>query len=1045
MSSYEVSEPIINSPFAEPSEYWYIREGEEPQRRQGRRPSIVFPPDQQSSPWNLSDKTLAPAEEYPGGFELQLVSLIRERVAAWRKQGYPGVSRTTLTLLEWWNRDGREQRLFYAQREAAETIIFLTEARADLKQGIEVPRERLTEEQRKAGLKGFARYASKMATGAGKTTVMGMLAAWSILNKVHHRSDARFSDVVLVVAPNLTIKNRLGELDPERGNASIYVTRDLVPKELLSDLRQGKVVVTNWHIFQPKTIQVGSDRSKVVKAGIPVRVRETIKIGAKTTTARGTRYLTRDDFERQVASGMLTVLERKHDKDGNLVDVKVEGTRYVESDTKLVERILGREVGGKQNILVFNDEAHHAYRIQQDGDEEDTEILGEAASVDEFRQEATVWVEGLDRVNRLRGINFCVDLSATPFFLASAGNDTNKPFPWTVSDFGLIDAIESGLTKIPQLVSRDATGTEVPGYSNIWEWVLEQLTPAERGGKRSLAKPEAVLKYAHTPIGILGGRWQERLDAQSKKTDDSRPPVFIIVCKNTKLAKLLYEWLAENNPPAGIPQAGIPGFLNKEGQVNTIRVDSKVISETDDMEGSKDDEERWLRYTLDTVGRLEWPRDQQGSPVYPEGFEELAEKLERPLHPPGRDVRCIVSVGMLTEGWDCQTVTHIIGLRPFMSQLLCEQVVGRGLRRVSYDVDENDHFGEEVAEVFGVPFQFVPFKASGGKPPTEKPNRRHVHALPNKKELEIHFPRVEGYSQAIKNKLTLDWKAIPSIELSEKIPSTVEMKGLTASAEGKLSLAGPGKASRADLEGYRKRRTVQELIFNLSGTLTRAFASHAEGAPPPQVLFGQLRTIVERYLKEKVKVSAGSDLKDVFLAPYYGWVVETLLEHIKPDVSEGESPEIPRYEPNRGPGSTEDVDYWTSKPVREVTRSHLNYVVADTKRWEQSAAFYLDTCAGVHSFVKNAGLGFAIPYLHNDQRHDYIPDFIVRLDTPDERYLILEPKGHDDLAEVKEAAARRWVAAVNADGRYGTWSYRRTNDMSKIPSIVQEELAAKAG
>ena len=205
-----------------------------------------------------------------------------------------------------------------------------------------------------------------MATGSGKTTVMGMLAAWSILNKVNDRSDGRFSDVVLVVCPNVTIRDRLTELTPERGEASIYRTRDLVPPHLMPLLSQGKVLVTNWHVFEPQGVQTGGVTAKVAKAGVPVRTRETINIGAKTTTARGSRYLTLKDFERQVAAGLLTVLEEEKERDGSLKRVKVESVRYVESDTSLINRVLGREVGGKQNILVLNDEAHHAYRIKRE-------------------------------------------------------------------------------------------------------------------------------------------------------------------------------------------------------------------------------------------------------------------------------------------------------------------------------------------------------------------------------------------------------------------------------------------------------------------------------------------------------------------------------------------------------------------------------------------------------------------------------------------------------------------------------------------------------
>ena len=366
----------------------------------------------------------------------------------------------------------------------------------------------------------------------------------------------------------------------------------------------------------------------------------------------------------------------------------------------------------------MNDEAHHAYRIKrQEPDEEEGDLFGEESDAEDFFREATVWVDGLDKIQKLRGINVCIDLSATPYFLGRVGQETNRPFPWVVSDFGLIDAIESGLTKIPQLAVRDTTGAPIPGYFNIWKWILEEkLTPAERGGKRANPKPEAILKYAHHPIAMLGGLWEEETRAWAKNREDPRPPVFILVCKTTQLARVVYEWLAEGKPPHGIPECKIGGFRNN-GATNTIRVDSKVVHETDSDE-AKSDEIRWMRLTLDTVGKPLWPTDRQGRPLYPQGFEELAEKLGRPLHPPGRDVRCIVSVGMLTEGWDCNTVTHIIGLRPFMSQLLCEQVVGRGLRRASYEINETTGlFEEEVAKVFGVPFEVIPFKANKQRAP----------------------------------------------------------------------------------------------------------------------------------------------------------------------------------------------------------------------------------------------------------------------------------------------------------------------------------------
>ena len=820
MSNFEVPSPILNSPYEEPKEHWWILEGQPAERRQGRRPALYF----YREPGREADER--------GGLaiEMKLVNRIRETVKAWRASGYAGVTRTTLELLHHWRRPERDRRLFFAQIEAVETIIFLVEARADFRQGLEIPRDEPSDERKETdGFAGFLRYACKMATGSGKTTVMGMLASWSILNKVNDRGDGRFSDVVLIVCPNVTIRDRLRELDPELGEASLYRTRDLVPSHLMERLRQGKIIVTNWHVFEPQSVTNG-DAAKVVKRGREVLTTETIRIGEKNDTKRGTRFLTRESLHQQIANGLLEVIEGDPGED---MAIKVRSRRYVESDTALINRILGREVGGKQNILVMNDEAHHAYRIKrEEPDAEEEEDFGEEEEAEEFFKEATVWIDGLDRIHKLSGINFCVDLSATPYFLGRVGQQTNRPFPWVVSDFSLMDAIESGLVKIPQLAVRDTTGAEIPGYFNIWRWILQpgRLTPAERGGKHASPKPEAVLKWAHTPIGMLAGLWEAEF-AEWQKNGEPRPPVFILVCKNTALANVIFDWLANGNCPSGIPPAKLEGFHNN-GSTNTIIVHSKVVHETDSDAG-RSDESRWMRFTLDTVGKTSWPMDTQARPIYPDGFEDLAQKLDRPTHPPGRDVRCIVSVGMLTEGWDCSTVTHIIGLRPFMSQLLCEQVVGRGLRRASYDVGEDGLMREEVAKVFGVPFEVVPFKANPGGNPPPPVKRFHVHSLPERAHLQIRFPRVEGYTQAVRNRVTVDWKNVPSLVIKpDQIPPEVEVKGLNLNNRGRPSLLGPGRVDQVTLNERRSHLRLQELVFDVARTLTRDFIQAARVRSP---------------------------------------------------------------------------------------------------------------------------------------------------------------------------------------------------------------------
>ncbi|MES2708870.1 MAG: type III restriction endonuclease subunit R [Verrucomicrobiota bacterium] len=1028
MSSFEVSDPILNSPFEEPREHWWIMEGQTAERRPGRRPAMYYyrEPGRDSTG--------------KGGYHIELkrVNQIRERLKAWRAQGWPGVTRTTRDLLLHWRSEERETRLFFAQIEAAETVIFLKEARADFLQGIEIPMDEPSEEEKAQGYTGFPRFANKMATGAGKTTVMGLLAAWSILNKAQNRGDARFSEVVLIVCPNVTIRDRLRELDPASGESSLYVTRDLVPEKLRGLLSQGRVLTVNWHNFQPQAPMTAGDGGKVVKAGVAVQATETIRIGDKNDTKRGTRWLTRETLFQQIANGMILI--REGDPEFDMV-LKIESTRYLESDTALVNRVL-RDAKGKKNILVFNDEAHHAYRVKVERPGEWEEM--DAEDREEWlsdKTEATVWVDGLDRIHKLRGINVCIDLSATPYFLNRVGQEANRPFPWVVSDFGLIDAIESGLVKIPQLAIRDNTGTEIPGYFNIWEWIMQpgRLTARERGGSRASPKPEAILKWAHTPIAMLGGLWEKTREEWQDSGDEKRPPVFILVCKNTALANVIYEWLAHGNCPVGIPPSKLDGFRNTADRNHTIVVHSKVMEETDEG-SSKGDENRWMRHTLNTVGRLDWQRDAMGRELYPEGFVELAEKLKRSLDPPGRSVRCIVSVAMLTEGWDCNTVTHVVGLRPFQSQLLCEQVVGRALRRASYEPDENGRMREEVAKVFGVPFQLIPFKANSSGPPAAAPKRHHVRSLPERAALEIRFPRVEGYVQEVRNRIHLEWDKVPSMEIDPlNIPAEVQMKGLNFSDQGRPSLSGPGKLDEASLREFRQGRRVQELVFEAAASLTRQYREQNRCEIPAASLFPQLAGLVREYVESKVKAPPPADLKDLFLSPYYGWLIEVLRENLKGDTTAGEAPELPLMEKSRGQGSTSDVDFWTGRDVREVVKSHLNYVVADTRQWEQSAAYLIDSHPRVEAFVKNSGLGLGIPYFHNGEPHEFIPDFIIRFNDREDFHLILETKGYDKLRELKDAAAKRWCSAVNAHGGFGVWDFRMVDG----PGGVLPALASR--
>ena len=1013
MSGFPVPRPILNRPFDAPTEHWRLEHGEPPVVLPGRRGAGYYYRDPGAG---VQDGGGSRGVWHP----LPLVDALRDRVREWQAAGRPGLTRTSAELVAWWERDGRQPRLFFAQREAAETVVFLTEARADFLQGIAVPADPPGPERLAEGYPGFPRMCTKMATGTGKSTVAAMLAAWSILNKVADRGDARFSDTVLVVCPNVTIRSRLGELDPQTGDASLYRVRDLVPPSLMDDLRRGRVLIRNWHGFEPR--QPGA--SRVERRGVPRTRTEWVVIGGRRTTARGKRYYTAEAYAAAVAAGQLEPLQVETDSAGQVAKALVRAIRWEESDAALVSRVLGR---AGSNILVINDEAHHAYRIPPEEPDEDRPDLfddGDGDDDDEQeadRKQATVWVDGLDRIAKVRGINLCIDLSATPYFLGRMGGSTNRAFPWVVSDFGLTDAIESGLVKVPQLVAADDTGRAMPAYFNIWEWIKPRLTAAERGTVRGSPRPEAILKWAHMPVAILGGMWSQDL-ARWATEGEPRPPVFILVAKNKRIARALFEWIGDGVNPPGVAPLNLPDLANTQGRVVTIRVDTGVVRETD-SENSQSDDNRWMRLVLDTVASTRWPADTQGRPVYPEGFEDLAAKLGRPLHPPGRDVRCIVSVGMLTEGWDCNTVTHVIGLRPFQSQLLCEQVVGRALRRRHYQVGEDGRFEEEVALVFGVPFEVIPFKAANASP-KPKPAQRRIHAVPGKAAHAILVPNVRGFQMGVRNRVAVaDWNSVPRLVLDpQDLPPTSAVAAALNMQRPRVDA--PGGAGLATLQAFRAQHRVQQLAFQMASDLTRLYRAQPTCEAPVHVLFAQVLAIVQRYLRDKVEARAPAVVLDAFLSPYYGWIIERLLAAIGPDTAAGETPELPDIDEDR-PLRTADISLFTPKPVREAARTHVNLVPFDTQTWEQAAAYQLDQHPAVASFVKNQGLNFQVRYLHNGRDYDYLPDFVIRLSGGDDQHLVFELKGEDwgNLAEVKALAARRWCAAVSATGRHGTWHY----------------------
>ena len=560
-----VENPILNSPFEEPRRH-YDFSGPVPRIVEGRRPAGYH-----GVPRTDQAHGAIAAHEF---FPLPLVNDIRERIRAWRAAGYPNVTRTTRDLLDHWNRPERRP-LFFCQREAVETMIWLAEGTAADRQGIEIPLDvpnDLESAQKSYGP--LRRYCAKMATGSGKTIVMAMLSAWSIVNKVVNRQDARFSDAVLIVGPNLTVKERLQVLDPNRAD-NYYDAFELLPAGFRDLLSRGRVFVTNWHIF---AVQDDERRHGIVQRGR-------------------------------------------------------------ESDTAFVRRVLGRDLGGSQPLLVINDEAHHAYRPAPpvpDGEQLDLREMSaeEKKEAEEFAKEATVWVGGLDRVNAVRGMRAVFDLSATPFYLKGTGYQEGAPLPWIVSDFGLVDAIESGITKVPRVPVADDSGRPDPKYFHLWRQIMARLPQSERETNKRKAKPEAVWREAEGAFTTLADKWKATAE-QFAEAEHPVPPCMIVVAANTALASVI---------SSAVKNGDVTDALKDD---YTLAIDSRVLAEAEGAEdgGTVDQAQQLLRLTTATVGKAAWPDERP-----PVGFESLPT-------PPGKDVRCVVSVGMLTEGWDASNVT----------------------------------------------------------------------------------------------------------------------------------------------------------------------------------------------------------------------------------------------------------------------------------------------------------------------------------------------------------------------------------------------------
>ena len=1002
-----IENPILNSPYDAPTRcFKFDSDGITDEILDERRRSEFFvavpAPKKKSGKQQEIDFLDVSTERVEPN---ELINGIRSHVDRWREFGYPGITPTTRALLAHWHDAERERRLFFCQLEAIETAIYLTEAAAK-SNGVWI--ENAVRKANDEANPGLYRVAHKMATGTGKTVIMAMLIAWHTLNKVANPQDRRFGDAFLVVCPGITIRDRLRVLLPS-DPTNYYREMDLVPADRLADLGTAKVVITNFHAFKPKE-----------------------KLSAPKTTKQ--------------------VLLPNGDTAGV----------FTETPDQMVRRVL-RDLGTKRQVVVLNDEAHHCYRrrpaeiVTEAASDELDALKGEEKTEAKKRdEEARVWLSGLEAIQHKVGIRAIHDLSATPFFLKGSGWPEGTLFPWVVSDFGLIDAIEAGLVKIPRVpVDDDAASKDLPTFRNLWFHIRDELP--KRGRKNtddanSEPKLPAALQGAlHSLYGnyeAAFARWRAHHDLDG--TETSTPPVFIVVCNNTTVSKLVYDYVAgwekpqPNGDPVVVPGA-LPLFSNEHGGGWRDRAYSILIDSTQlEGEGSMSDAFKQIASREIAEFKAEYAQRFPGRDADQLTDEDLLREVMNTVGKAGKlgeAIRCVVSVSMLTEGWDANTVTHILGVRAFGTQLLCEQVVGRGLRRRSYVVDDDTgHFLPEYAEIYGIPFSFIPAAGQAKDPEPPKPVHR-VRALPERARAEITFPHVVGYRYEIPDdRLDAQFGPDSCLVLSaEDVPTKTEVSGVG------------GEIEIHTLDDLRRVRP-QQIAFTIAKELldkyfTTLDAEAGERQERPW-LFPALVRIVSRWMDDPACLV----LKDNAF-PQLLWFQTRMAEATEKiyrgivTADGGESrlqPILRGFEPI---GSTRYVDFDTTKPVYETDpdKCHVNLVAGDSN-WEHRMAQALEEIDEVKSYVKNQGLGFTVPYTFEGRSRAYVPDFIARADDghgEDLLNLVIEVTGERRKDKVEKVATMRdlWVPAVNAHGGFGRWAVVEVTDPWDAHATIRSVLA----
>jgi type III restriction enzyme len=989
LSSAFFESPILNSPYEEPRCHWELDPNGQPTTEivARRRPSALVSPI--PKPRKVRGKALVQpdfltdelGQEYN---PTEVINGVRSAVESWRAlpESQWQVTPSTARLLRHWrSHPFANQKPFFCQIEAIETVIWLTEvAPKSSSQG----RRFWThlEAANAASNPELMRLALKLATGAGKTTVMAMLIAWQTVNAVRHPSAKRFSRGFLIVAPGITIKDRLRVLQPNDPE-SYYKYRELVPEDMLPDLGKAKIVITNFHAFKKKD---EIPLNKVQQAALATKSRP-------------------------------------------------------ESDGSMIRRVAG-ELMGLKSVVVLNDEAHHCYRERQLTPEEQAALKGdELAEAKENNEAARLWISGIEAVNREVGVQMVFDLSATPFFLKGSGYREGSLFGWVMSDFSLMDAIECGIVKLPRVPIMDnVPGGDTPMFRNLWEHVGKHLPKKGRAASKGL-DPQKLPNPLLSAIDALYGHY-EKTHALWREARVEVDPVFIVVCNNTATSKLVHDYISgyeiEQADGSIVPMAGKCSlFQNFDPngaalpRMRTLLIDSQQLESgeaiSDEFKHAASEEIRRFKDELiqrEGSGAADKVTDEA---ILREVMNTVGRKGQL-----GEGIRCVVSVSMLTEGWDVNTVTHVLGVRAFGTQLLCEQVIGRALRRQSYALQPDGLFGVEYADVLGIPFDFTAQPVVS--PPTPPSNMVRVHAIsPARDASEIRFPRVEGYRTELpQDKLTANFTEDSTLEL------TPELVGATETVNAGII----GEQADLTLEHLADTRPATIHLKLARHILTRRLTD-ADQVPKIHLIM-PLKSIIRRWMAEHLTCSGGTHPAQLL---YYN-IADRVADRIMSAITrgqEGGGAVRAMLDPYNKSGSTRNVSFMTSRDRFETSdRCHVNYCVLDSD-WEAEFCRVAERHPRVLAYVKNHNLGFEVPYRAAGEVRRYRPDFIVLLDDghgpEDPLNLVVEIKGARDEDDKDKAETMRtlWVPGVNNLGSHGRWAFAEFKDVWTIPT----EFAAK--